>query len=54
MKKLEIVIERDGRFYVAKVKGLKGCATQGKSLNELMDRVKEAIKICLESENIKF
>ncbi|WRH65633.1 MAG: type II toxin-antitoxin system HicB family antitoxin [Planktothrix sp. GU0601_MAG3] len=30
---------------------LKGCHTQAKSLDELMQRIQEAIELCLEFEN---
>ncbi len=46
-----VIIERDGAgYYVATVPALKGCHTQAKSLDKLMDRVKEAIELCLEVE----
>jgi len=44
-----VIIEKDTeRFFVASVPSLKGCHTQAKSLDELMDRIKEAIELCLE------
>lgn len=44
-----VIIEQDEEgYYVANVPELKGCHTQAKSLDELMDRVKEAILLCLE------
>ncbi len=44
-----VIIERDTEgYYVATVPGLRGCHTQAKSLDELMDRVREAIELCLE------
>lgn len=36
---------------MATVPALKGCHTQAKSLDELMERTKEAIELCLEEEN---
>ena len=46
-----VIIERDTEgYYVATVPGLRGCHTQAKSLDELMDRVREAIELCLEVE----
>jgi predicted RNase H-like HicB family nuclease len=39
--------DRDG-MYVASVPGLPGCHTQAKSLDELMERIREAIELCLE------
>lgn len=44
-----VIIERDAEgYYVASVPALKGCHTQAKSLDVLMVRVREAIKLCLE------
>lgn len=36
--------------FVAAVPSLPGCHTQAKSLDELMERIREAIKLCLEVE----
>jgi len=44
-----VVIERDAEgFHVATVPALRGCHTQARSLDVLMDRVREAIEVCLE------
>jgi len=50
-----VIIERDeDGCYVADVVGLRGCHTQARSLDELTERVKEAILLCLEEkENIE-
>ena len=46
-----VIIERDSEgYYVATVPGLRGCHTQARSLDELMERIKEAIELCLEVE----
>ncbi len=46
-----VVIERDADgYFVASVPNLRGCHTQARSLDELMDRIREAIKLCLEVE----
>lgn len=46
-----VIIERDSEgYYVATVPGLRGCHTQAKSLDDLMERIKEAIELCLEVE----
>jgi predicted RNase H-like HicB family nuclease len=46
-----VIIERDSEgYYVATVPSLRGCHTQAKSLDELMDRIREAIELCLEVE----
>ena len=48
-REFSVIIERDeDGFYVASVPELPGCHTQAKSLDELMRRVKEAVKLCLE------
>ncbi|KAA0247841.1 MAG: type II toxin-antitoxin system HicB family antitoxin [Ignavibacteriota bacterium] len=48
-KEFNVIIEKDeGGYYVATVPALKGCHTQAKSLDELMERTKEAIELCLE------
>lgn len=50
-REFNVVVERDAEgFYVASVPGLHGCHTQARSLDELMERIKEAIALCLEVE----
>jgi len=45
-----VVIEQDeAGYYVAEVPELEGCYTQAKSLDELMERVPEAIELCREA-----
>ena len=49
-----VVIERDeDGFYVASIPELPGCHTQAKTLDELANRVKEAVELYLESEGVK-
>jgi predicted RNase H-like HicB family nuclease len=44
-----VIVERDeAGYYVASVPELKGCHTQARSLDKLMERVREAIAVCLE------
>ena len=44
-----VLVERDSEgYYVASVPSLPGCHTQAKSLDELMERIREAIEVCLE------
>jgi len=46
-----VLIEQDeDGVYVAKVPQLRGCHTQGKTVKQAMDRIKEAIELCLEVE----
>ena len=48
----DVIIERDGDGYlVASVPSLKGCNTQARSLDALMERTHEAITLCLEVED---
>jgi predicted RNase H-like HicB family nuclease len=50
-QEFSVIIERDADgYFVASVPTLKGCHTQAKSLDELMERIKEAIALCLEFE----
>lgn len=45
------VVEKDeDGWYIGIVPDLKGCHTQAKTLGTLETRLKEAIKLCLESE----
>ncbi|NET26172.1 type II toxin-antitoxin system HicB family antitoxin [Okeania sp. SIO1I7] len=47
-----VIIKKDADGYlVASVPALKGCHTQAKSYDELIERIQEAIKLCLEIEN---
>lgn len=48
-KEFTVIIEQDEEgYYIAEVPELKGCHTQAKSLDTLMERVKEAIQLCME------
>lgn len=47
----DVVIERDAKgWLVASVPALRGCHSQARSLDKLMERIKEAIALCLEVE----
>ncbi|MDP2928733.1 MAG: type II toxin-antitoxin system HicB family antitoxin [Candidatus Omnitrophota bacterium] len=47
-----VVIERDeDGVLVATAPSLKGCHTQAKNLPTLLERIKEAIQLCLEVEH---
>jgi len=44
-----VVVEQDTEgYYVASVPTLPGCHTQARSLDELTERIREAIALCLE------
>ena len=49
----DVVIERDEEgFYVASVPQLPGCHTQARSLDDVTDRIREAIELCLEVQGV--
>lgn len=53
MRQFDVVIERDEEgLYVGTVPQLPGCHSQGRSLDELMERMREAVELCLEVEGI--
>ncbi len=47
-----VLIEQgeDG-WYVATVPDIQGCYTQGRTVAQVLDRIKEAIEVCLEADN---
>ncbi len=46
-----VVIEKDeDGYYIGYVPSIRGCHTQGRTLDELMRNIKEAIELCLEVE----
>jgi predicted RNase H-like HicB family nuclease len=50
-KEFTVVIEKDeDGYFVGTVPQLRGCHTQAKSLDKLMQRMKEAVLLCLEAE----
>ena len=49
-----VFIEQDeDGIYVGRVPELKGCLSQGDTIDELMKNIKEAIELCLEVEKDK-
>jgi len=52
-RKYTIIIEKDeDGWYVSEVVELPGCHTQGKTINQLLERTEEAIRGYLETEKI--
>jgi predicted RNase H-like HicB family nuclease len=50
-RQYDVVIERDAEgHYVASVPQIPACHTQGRSLDEVVQRIREAIELCLEVE----
>jgi predicted RNase H-like HicB family nuclease len=51
MEEFTILIEQDeDGLYVASVPEIQGCHTQGKTIPEVLERIKEAIEVCLEAD----
>jgi predicted RNase H-like HicB family nuclease len=51
-KKFNIIIEKDEEgWYFSEVVELPGCHTQAKTIDELMERTKEAIRAYLEGDD---
>ena len=47
---LPVVIEQDeDGFYIASVPSLPGCHTQAKTLDKLMERIREAVELYLDA-----
>ena len=52
--KFGVVVEKDeDGYYVASVPELPGCHTQAKTLDKVMERIKEAIQAYVEAEGLK-
>jgi len=48
-RQFDVIIERDSEgYYIASVPRIPGCHTQGRSLDEVTERIREAIELCLE------
>ena len=47
--KVSVVIEKDEQGYYAYCPELEGCQTQGDTLEEVLDNIKEAIELYLET-----
>ena len=49
LRQFDVVIERDEEgYYVASVPQLPGCHSQARSLDEVTERIREAVELCLE------
>ncbi|EHQ36588.1 type II toxin-antitoxin system HicB family antitoxin [Methanoplanus limicola] len=50
--KFTVIIERDeDGIYIAEVPQLRGCHTQAKDLNTLIERIREAVKLCIDEDD---
>lgn len=45
-----IIEQGEDGWYVATVPDIPGCYTQGKSVAQVLERIKEAIEVCLEAD----
>jgi predicted RNase H-like HicB family nuclease len=51
-REFTVVIEKDeDGYFIGTVPQLQGCHTQAKSLDTLMERMNEAVLVCLEAED---
>ena len=51
MREFTVIIERDEEgWLVGSVPALRGCHTQARNMEELLENVKDAIQLCLEVE----
>ena len=51
MREFTVIIERDeDGWLVGSVPALRGCHTQARNMEELLENVKDAIELCLEVE----
>lgn len=49
-----VLIEQDENgTYIAKVPDISGCYTQGKTVEQAVERIKEAIQVCIEAEKLE-
>ena len=54
VQRFTVVLERDeDGLYVASVPALRGCHTQGKTLDQVMQRIREAIELWLEIQGAR-
>lgn len=53
-REFSVIIEKDEKgWLVATVPGLRGCHTQARSMDKLLSRIREAIVLCLEVQDVQ-
>ena len=53
MRQFAVAIDRDEEgLYVGSVPQLPGCHTQERSLDQLMERMREAVELCFEVQDL--
>ncbi|MBM5816729.1 MAG: type II toxin-antitoxin system HicB family antitoxin [Cyanobacteria bacterium K_Offshore_surface_m2_239] len=51
-RQFDVIVEQDAEgYFVATVPALPGCHTQARSLDQLRERMMEAIELCLEVQD---
>jgi len=51
MVEFNVIIEKDEEgWYVASVPEIQGCHTQGRTIQQVLERIKEAIEVCLKAD----
>ncbi len=54
MAEFNVIIEKDEEeWYVASVPEIQGCYTQGRTIQQVLERIKEAIEVCLKADGEK-
>lgn len=54
VREFNVVIERDSEgYYFASVPALRGCHTQARTMDQLTERIREAIGLCLKAQGGK-
>jgi len=49
-----VLIEQDkDGIYITRVPNISGCYTQGQTVEQSMERIREAIQVCLEAEKLE-
>lgn len=53
-REFTVIVERgeDG-YLIGSVPELRGCSSQGRTMDELFERMREAIELCLEDEDAR-
>ena len=49
-----LIEQSEDGWYVAIVPDISGCYTQGKTIDQAIERVKEAIEVCIEADQENF
>lgn len=49
-KQVPIIIEKEDKFYIVECPVFSGCFTQGKTIEEALENIREVIELCLEEK----